>query len=468
MTNNRSFLFYGIGSIAFGIKGNAFSWFLFFYYNMVIGLPAWMASLALGIATIWDAFSDLLIGYSSDHTKSRFGRRHPYMYAALIPVPIFFYYLWNPPIFQTDINLFLYLLLMAILVRTSTTLFEIPNQSLGPEITREYHERTRMMSLRYFFGWMGGTVMTILMWFIFLKPTVDYPNGQLNPEGYQTYGVVAASLMLIAMIVSSLGLNRIIPDLSKPAKNNNFSEIKDELKNTLLNPSFLVLFIGGIFAGMASGFSAALNIYFNTFFWGFNNIQIGIVTVVAVVPGIIGAMFISRILSTKIGKRKAAIICGMIALILTPVPYALRIYGLAPEFGSNGLLLLMSFYYFIEVSTGVAVTILVSSMVSDIVEDSELTTKKRSEGIFFSAQGFSNKAVSGVGIFLAGLVTSLAGLPTDAKPGTVDDSILINIALIFVPIYMVLYLLSLYFLNLYKIDKETHEKNISEIDHRAS
>ena len=301
MTNNRNFLFYGIGSIAFGIKGNAFSWFLFFYYNMVIGLPAWMASLALGIATIWDAFSDLLIGYSSDHTKSRFGRRHPYMYAALIPVPIFFYYLWNPPIFQTDINLFLYLLLMAILVRTSTTLFEIPNQSLGPEITREYHERTRMMSLRYFFGWMGGTVMTILMWFIFLKPTVDYPNGQLNPEGYQTYGVVAASLMLIAMIVSSLGLNRIIPDLSKPAKNNNFSEIKDELKNTLLNPSFLVLFIGGIFAGMASGFSAALNIYFNTFFWGFNNIQIGIVTVVAVVPGIIGAMFISRILSTKIG-----------------------------------------------------------------------------------------------------------------------------------------------------------------------
>ena len=193
---------------------------------------------------------------------------------------------------------------MAILVRTSTTLFEIPNQSLGPEITREYHERTRMMSLRYFFGWMGGTVMTILMWFIFLKPTVDYPNGQLNPEGYETYGVVAASLMLIAMIVSSLGLNRIIPNLSKPAKNNNFSEIKDELKNTLLNPSFLVLFIGGIFAGMASGFSAALNIYFNTFFWGFNNIQIGIVTVIAVVPGIVGAMIISRILSVKIGKNK--------------------------------------------------------------------------------------------------------------------------------------------------------------------
>ena len=227
------------------------------------------------------------------------------------------------------------------------------------------------------------------------------------------------------------------------------------------------MFIGGIFAGMAAGFSSALNIYFNTFFWGFNNIQIGIVTILAVVPGIIGAMVISRMLSAKIGKRKAAIICGMIALILTPVPYTLRIYEMMPEFGSNDLLFLMGLYYFIEVSTGVAVTILVSSMVSDIVEDSELTTKKRSEGIFFSAQGFSNKAVSGVGIFLAGLVTSLAGLPTNAKPGSVDDSILINVALIFVPIYMILYLLSLYFLNLYKIDKDTHENNISTIDQRT-
>ena len=466
MKNRRNFLFYGIGSVAFGIKGNAFSWFLFFYYNMVIGLPAWLASLALAIATIWDAVSDLIIGYSSDHTKSRFGRRHPYMYAALIPVPIFFILLWNPPTFDTDFNLFLYLLVMAILVRTFTTLFEIPNQSLGPEITREYHERTKMMSLRYFFGWMGGTIMTVLMYFVFLRPNSDYPNGQLNPEGYQIYGFVAAIIMLAAMIISSKGLNHLIPNLAKPAANNNFSEIKDELKKTLLNKSFLVLFIGGIFAGMAAGFSSALNIYFNTFFWGFSTFQIGIISFVAVVPGIICSMVIARMLSKNLGKKNAAIICGSIALALTPVPYILRIFELAPSFGSNGLLLMMSSYYFIEVSTGVAVTILVSSMVSDIVEDSELTTKKRSEGIFFSAQGFSAKAVSGVGIFLAGLVTSLAGLPANAKPGSIDDTILINIALFFVPIYMILYLFSIYFFSLYKINQDTHESNLALINER--
>ena len=113
------------------------------------------------------------------------------------------------------------------------------------------------------------------------------------------------------------------------------------------------------------------------------------------VPGIICSMVIARVLSKNIGKKKAAIICGSIALALTPVPYALRIFELAPSFGSNGLLLMMSTYYFIEVSTGVAVTILVSSMVSDIVEDSELTTKKRSEGIFFQHKVFLQKPYRG-------------------------------------------------------------------------
>ena len=70
------------------------------------------------------------------------------------------------------------------------------------------------------------------------------------------------------MCLSSAGLHKIIPDLEEPVKNENFDDIKKELHHTLLNTSFVVLFIGGIFSGMAAGFSAALNIYFNTYFWG--------------------------------------------------------------------------------------------------------------------------------------------------------------------------------------------------------
>ena len=466
MQSNKNFMLYGLGSVAFGIKNNAFGWFLLFYYNIVLGLPGWMASLAIAIALIIDAVSDLLIGYASDHTHSNFGRRHPYMYAALLPVPLSFYLLWNPPSFSEDINLFIYLLVMTIFVRTSTTLFEIPNQSLGPEITRGYDERTKLMSIRYFFGWMGGNAMSLLNYFVFLTPTIAYPDGQLNPAGHQMYGVVGAWLIFGSMLLSSAGLHKIIPDLEEPVKNENFDDIKKELRHTLLNTSFVVLFIGGIFSGMAAGFSAALNIYFNTYFWGFSSTQIGIAGVVGVIPGILGAVALSTYLSKRIGKRRGAIYSSLTAIFFVPFPYLLRIYGYMPEFGSYDLLWIMCGYFFLEVMTAVASTILVSSMIADIVEDSELATKRRSEGLFFATVGFSGKAISGVGIFLAGLVTSIAGLPEGAKPSELDDNILVNVVFLFLPIYILFYLISVYFFSLYKINRDKHESNLEAIKQR--
>ena len=92
---------------------------------------------------------------------------------------------------------------------------------------------------------------------------------------------------------------------------------------------------------MAAGFSAALNIYFNTYFWGFSSTQIGIAGVVGVIPGILGAVALSPYLSKRIGKRRGAIYSSLIAIFFVPFPYLLRIYGYMPEFGSYDLLWIM-------------------------------------------------------------------------------------------------------------------------------
>ena len=86
--NFRTKFFYGFGSISFGIKNNGFSYFVLFVYSSVLGLPAWMAGLALNLVLIADAITDPLVGYYSDRTRSKFGRRHPFMYAAALPVAI--------------------------------------------------------------------------------------------------------------------------------------------------------------------------------------------------------------------------------------------------------------------------------------------------------------------------------------------------------------------------------------------
>ncbi|MDB5679223.1 MFS transporter, partial [Sphingomonas bacterium] len=88
---------YGIGSVAAGLKGAVFNTFLIFYYNQVVGIPASVVSIAIALTLVVDAVADPLIGRWSDVTRTRWGRRHPFMYGAVTPVALFFTLAWFPP-----------------------------------------------------------------------------------------------------------------------------------------------------------------------------------------------------------------------------------------------------------------------------------------------------------------------------------------------------------------------------------
>jgi Na+/melibiose symporter-like transporter len=122
---------YGFGSIAYGIKDNAFAYFLLFVYVQVFGLAPDLAGLAILIMLIFDAISDPLIGYLSDNTRSRWGRRHPFIYGSAIPGSTHVLPYLGSPAGISDQGLFWYLLLMGIGIRTTITLYEIPSTALG-------------------------------------------------------------------------------------------------------------------------------------------------------------------------------------------------------------------------------------------------------------------------------------------------------------------------------------------------
>ena len=248
--------FYGFGSISFGIKNNGFSYFVLFVYSSVLGLPAWMAGLALNLVLIADAITDPLVGYFSDRTRSRLGRRHPFMYAAALPVAITYYFLWTPPESLTDWELFSYLLFCAIVIRVFITFYEVPSVSLGPELTDNYVERTSLMSFRYFFGWFGGLTTYNLVWFWFgpSNVTETFSDGRFNPEAWSEYGLVAAILIFIGIIVTAAGTHKHIPDLIEPPqrKNSSLGKVLIEVKETLLsNRSYMFLFFSGLLAALA-------------------------------------------------------------------------------------------------------------------------------------------------------------------------------------------------------------------------
>jgi len=111
--------------------------------------------------------------------------------------------------------------------------------------------------------------------------------------------------------------------------------------------------------------------------------------------------------------------------------------------------------------------ILTSSMAADIVEDSELSTGRRSEGVFVAANAFIQKAVSGIGIFASTLLLSFVGFPSDAQPGAVDPRVVRQLGLAYAPALILLYLFAIGFLATYNISRERHLANLEELRAKA-
>lgn len=241
-------IYYGFGSVAFGVKDNGFAYFLLLFYNQVVGLSPELTALALFLALCCDAISDPLIGHLSDNMRSKWGRRHPFMYASVVPIAITYFLIWNPPETMSEGTVFWYLLLLAVLVRTFVTLYEVPSTSLVAELTDDYDERTSMLGFRFMFGWWGGLTIAVLAWGVFLK------NG-LTMEGFGSYGLFGAIIITIAILVSATGTHRHIPNLHTPPADHSKKFIDNlmELKETLTNHNFLALFMSAIFSALAIG-----------------------------------------------------------------------------------------------------------------------------------------------------------------------------------------------------------------------
>jgi GPH family glycoside/pentoside/hexuronide:cation symporter len=454
-------IFYGVGSVAYGVKDNGFAYFLLLFYNQVMHLPAQWVGAGIMIALMVDAITDPIVGYASDNLHSRWGRRHPFMYASALPVAIVYYFLWSPPSGLSNEALFAYFLVCAILVRVFITFYEIPSTSLVAELTDDYDERTKMLGYRFFFGWWGGLSMAVLAFLVFLPQS---EGGVRYQAGYETFGLVAACIMVAAILTSAIGTHRHIPNLRKPPEHDGFglARAANELKETLSNHNFLVLFVSAIFSAMAAGISTSLNIYFNTYFWGLTSEQIGVLNLPLFLSAAV-ALFVAPQLSIRIGKKYAGIGVAAVAFFGAPLPVALRLLGLFPANGTDSLFYTLLVFTAVEVTLIIVASILISSMVADIVEDSELTTGRRSEGVFFAARSFAQKAVHGIGTLSATMILTAVEFPLDARPGEVPDDIVRSLGLVFVPVLMVVYLFALVLLTGYRISRESHGQNLRRL-----
>ena len=187
----HSRLLYSSGIVSHALKEAAMGVFVLLYYKQVLGLSGTLTGLAIGISIIWDGISDPLVGAWSDRLRSRIGRRHPLMIAAVIPMAAGFVMLYGPPgsVLSDQGLLFTWLLISMLLIRTALTFFMVPYLALGAEITEDYHERTQLASARTNMAWFFGTLVSATA-LIFIFKEENGLDGRFLIDNYHFFGWV--------------------------------------------------------------------------------------------------------------------------------------------------------------------------------------------------------------------------------------------------------------------------------------
>jgi GPH family glycoside/pentoside/hexuronide:cation symporter len=457
-------ILYGVGSVAFGVHQATLTSALLLFFNQVVGLPAAWVGAAMMVTLIFDAICDPLIGEWSDHTRSRWGRRHPFMYAAAVPAAIAFYFLFDPPLGWPKSHLLIYMAVMLVIVRVLLSLYEVPSSALAPELTLDYDQRTSLMSSRFFFGTLGGAGMSILALQVFLRKDATHPLGLLNAAGYRETAVAAGIAIFLSIMISCVGTHRFIAALvHEPRVRGSWREKLREVGGTLTNRSFLALTVAGIVGAISAGLRQGLDFYISAYFWEFTPAQMSYFAIVSLFAAFAG-VGLAPAVSSRFGKKRAMIGVFFASLFVGITPITMRLFGLAPANGTHALLAIVIGFAFIAATLGLSGFIIASSMMADVVEDAAVVTGQRSEGLLFAANGLISKCVTGVGTFFSGLILAWVSFPQHATPGQVDPAVLHNLGVVFVPIVATFSTIAIVVLMFYDIDRSTHQRNIERLE----
>lgn len=454
---------YGVGSTAIGIIAYGLSSLVLIYYNQVVGLPAETVGFAIMIALIIDAFWDPMLGHFSDQLRARWGRRHPLMYFSALPIALAFLALFSAPAGMSPGMALAYLFAALIGLRVVLSFYEIPSASLAPELAPGYEERTNLLSYRFFFAIVGTVVMGVLAFNVFLTPNERYTNGMLNREGYMLYGLVAAAIILPTILISAAATHHMIPRLHKPPKRViPLRQLIREVGDTLWNRSLIALTIAGMFAAVARGLNDGLGVYFGVYFWQLKSREISYLAICMAVSTVIAVMLAPHI-SRALGKKGGVIAMSLLALVINITMPSLRLLDVLPPNGTVELLIYLIMGWIGGGAAGAVGAILLTSMIADLTEDSQVKTGRRSEGLLLSADNILQKCVTGFGVFFSGLLLAAVHFPENASPDTLDYNIVRNLALLFVPTVAVLNVTAAACTWFYKIDRSTHEANLRRI-----
>lgn len=456
-------LAYGSGAISTAVKNAAFG-YLLLYYNQVVGIPVHIVSSAIAATLIIDALVDPIIGRWSDRTNSRLGRRHPFILGAAIPTAIFFILLWFPPSGLTDVQTGVWIFAIASLTRVAVSAYDIPSTAMVPELTRDYAERTRLFSLRFWFGYVGTFAFMALSLSFFFVKTPEYPVGQLNPDGYVKFAFAGGLAMLLSILGCGLGTMKQIKGQTLVSDDKSMKLIDHfrEVGSAFTHRSFMAIFAFGVLKFTAIGMATAMAIYFNTYVFGLSAKQVAVLALEAVAAATLAAP-LAPYFSRVLGKKRTAITMAVLGIVINNMALVLVYFGV---FWPKGHEMVVPTLLGLGAIGGsfIAISLInTSSMLADVVEDFAVKTGRHQAGVFFAASSFMQQCSAALGVMAVGYVLSAAHFPAKISPSAVTRDMEVTLLTHYVPVIFLLWMVGCMFLYFYDIDQGRHRSNVDRL-----
>ncbi len=409
-----------------------------FATDVLLVAPQVMGTL-FGLSRLWDAVSDPLAGYLSDRTRSRLGRRRSWLLASAPVVALGFAMVWSPPLGLEGSVLALWVGAGVFLYFTGTTLFSIPHDSLGAELSTDHHDRTRVFGIKTAVGQTGTVVALGAMWALIASD---------DPRALASRLVVLVGLVIIGVMVFAVTRLRERSEYQGRGGSDLRNAFRDVLANPHARPLLFVFFIenfGTANLGLLAPFVLEYVLDMEDLTAPF--IATYFLTSLLFIP-----VWIS--LSRRFGKKRL----WLASLSILTVAFS-SLFLVQP----GDYVLMCSLGLLAGVGGGCG-QVVGPSVQADVIDFDELRTGQRKEGAYFAVWNFMRKSAYGMAAMAAGTMLGAIGFEANAVQG---EGTRVAMKLLFSVLPGACFLLATLAFLRFRLDETEHAAIRRELEERA-